>query len=139
MTAVAAGSSVDLPLLGKRVLVVDSDERMRRQAHLLLTRLGATVETAATGADGVAMAADADYDAIFQEVKPPDMGGYECYRRLRSARPAAMLSLATGFGYDTAHSIVKARADGMKHVLFKPFRQDQVVKAVLDAPVASLR
>jgi CheY-like chemotaxis protein len=134
--AIPAG---DLPLVGKRVLVVDSDERMRRQAHLLVTRLGGTVETAATGADGVAMAADEDYDAIFQEVKPPDMGGFECYERLRDARPGAVLSLTTGFGYDTAHSIVKARAVGMKYVLFKPFRQDQVVKAVLDAPVPSLR
>jgi CheY-like chemotaxis protein len=120
------------PLLGKRVLVVESDERLRRAAHLMLARLGATVETAGTGADGVAMAADADYDAIFQEVKPPDMGGYECYRRLRAARPRAAVALTTGFGYDTAHSIVKARADGMRHVLYKPFRQDQVVKAVLE-------
>ncbi len=134
MTAAPLGSSVDLPLLGKRVLIVDSDERMRRQAHLLLTRLGATAETAATGADGVAMASDADYDAILQEVKPPDMGGYECYRRLRAVKPTAVVSLSTGFGYDTAHSVVKARADGMKYVLFKPFRQDQVVRAVLDGP-----
>ena len=107
---------------------------MRRQAHLLLTRLGATAETAATGGDGLAMAAETEYDAIFQEVKPPDMGGYECYRRLRTATPAAAVSLSTGFGYDTAHSVVKARADGMKYVLFKPFRQEQVVRAILDGP-----
>jgi two-component system, sensor histidine kinase SagS len=123
-----------LPLLGKRVLVVDADASTRRQAHLLLTRLGGIAETAATGTDGIAMATDEDYDAIFQEVKPPDMGGYDCYLRLRAARPTAVVSLTTGFGYDTAHSIVKARADGLKHVLFKPFRQDQVVKAVLDGP-----
>jgi CheY-like chemotaxis protein len=127
-------STVDLPLLGKRVLVVESDERLRRSAHLLMERLGATTESAATGADGVAMAADADYDAIFQEVKPPDLGGYECYRRLKAARPSAIVSLTTGFGYDVAHSIVKARADGMKYVLFKPWRQEQVVRAVLDGP-----
>ncbi len=120
------------PLLGKRVLVIESDERFRRAAHLLLSRLGAAVETAGTGADGLAMATDADYDAIFQEVKPPDMGGYDCYSRLRAARPRAAVSLTTGFGYDVAHSIVKARADGMRHVLFKPFRQDQVVRAVLE-------
>jgi hypothetical protein len=60
------------------------------------------------------------------------MGGYECYRRLRAACPKATVALATGFGYDVAHSIVKARADGMRHVLFKPFRQDQVVRAVLE-------
>jgi CheY-like chemotaxis protein len=122
----------ELPLLGKRVLVVDSDERARRQAHLLVTRLGGIVEAASSGADGVAMAADEDYDAIFQEVKPPDMGGYDCYQQLRAARPTAIVSLTTGFGYDTAHSIVKARAEGMKHVLYKPFRHDQVVKAVLN-------
>lgn len=124
------------PLLGKRVLVVDSDERVRRSAHLMLGRLGATVETAATGADGVALAANARYDAVFQEVKPPDMGGYDCYQRLRAACPAATVALATGFGYDVAHSIVKARADGLRHVLFKPFRPDQIVRAVTegDAP-----
>jgi two-component system, sensor histidine kinase SagS len=114
------------------VLVVESDERLRRQVHLLLCRLGASAETAGTGADGVAMAADGEYDAIFQEVKPLDMGGYDCYRRLRAACPRAPVALTTGFGYDVAHSIVKARADGMRHVLFKPFRQDQVVRAVIE-------
>jgi CheY-like chemotaxis protein len=131
MTTIPASDNVQ-PLLGKRVLVVESDERFRRAAHLLLGRLGATAETAGTGTDGVAMARAADYDAIFQEVKPPDMGGYECYRSLREARPRATVALTTGFGYDTAHSLVKARADGMRHVLFKPFRQDQVIRAVLE-------
>lgn len=131
MTA-APQAAADLPLLGKRVLVVEQDERTRRQAHLLLTRLGATAETAGTGADGIAMASDADYDAIFQEVKPPDIGGYDCYCRLRAVKPAAIVSLTRGFMYDAAHSEVKARADGMKYMLFKPFRQDQVVRAVLD-------
>ena len=108
--------------------------RRRRAAHLLLERLGATAETAATATDALAMAADADYDAIFQEVKPPDLGGYDCYCRLRAARPSAIVSLTTEFGYDAAHSIVKARGVGMKHVLYKPFRHDQVVRAVLDDP-----
>ena len=134
LSAVTLLSANDFPLRGRRVLVLESDERMRRSAHLMLTRLGAIVETAATGEDGVAMAADAEYDAILQEVKPPDMGGYECFRRLRTARPTAAVSLTTGFGYDSGHAIVKARTDGMKDVLFKPFRQDQVVRAVLNGP-----
>lgn len=127
------------PLLGKHILVIESDERLRRQAHLLLGRLGATAETAATGTDGIAMAAAGTYDAIFQEVKPPDTGGYDCYTRLRAANPRATVALTTGFGYDVAHSIVKARADGMRHVLFKPFRQDQIVRAVVegDTPPAA--
>ena len=132
LTATSIASARCIPLAGKRVLVVDSDDRMRRAAHLILERLGAIAETAATASDAVAMAADSDYDAIFLEMKPPDMGGYDCYCRLRAARPAAIVSMTTTFAYDAAHSIVKARGDGMKHVLFKPFRQDQVVRAVLD-------
>ena len=122
----------DGPLAGKRVLVVDADERTRRSAHLLLSRLGAGVEAAGTAGEGVALSAGEPFDAVFLEVKPADMGGYEAYRRLRAACPDAQVAMTTGFGYDSAHSIVKARADGMKSVLFKPFRQEQVVKAVLD-------
>ena len=126
------GIEAPTPLVGKRLLVVDADERVRRQAHLLLTRLGATAETAETATAGLAMATDNAYDAIFLDVRPPDLGGYESYRRFRAARPEAVLALTTGFGYDVAHSIPKARQDGLKYVLFKPFREEQVTRAVLD-------
>lgn len=120
------------PLAGKWVLVVDPDERMRRQAHQMLARLGARVESAATAAEGLAMAAENPYDTLFLAVKVPDMGGYECYRRFRAARPTAATALTTEFAYDGNHALVKARQDGLKYVLFKPFRQEQVLRAVLD-------
>ena len=139
ISGLPSGPDDPTPLLGKLVLVVDPDERVRRQAHLLLSRLGAKVETAGTACDGLAMAAETPYDAIFLDVKPPDLGGFECYRRFKAARPDSTLAMTTGFGYDVAHSIVKARQDGMKYVLFKPFRQEQVVPAVLDAAPAAPR
>ena len=71
-------------------------------------------------------------DAVFLAVKPPDMGGYDCYRRFRELRPAATPALTMEFGYDEHHVIPKARQDGLRHVLFKPFREEQVVRAVLD-------
>jgi CheY-like chemotaxis protein len=123
----------ETPLTGRRVLIVDADERVRRQGHHLLSRLGATAESASTALSGLAMATDNKYDAIFLDVKPADMGGYECYRRFKAATPVSTLSLTTGFGYDLAHSIVKARQDGLRYVLFKPFREEQVVNAVLDS------
>jgi CheY-like chemotaxis protein len=118
------------PLTGKRVLVVEQDERFRRQAHLLLGRLGAEVETVGTATEGLALAGEVGYDAVLQELRPADMGGYDAFRRFRVARPAARVALTTGFGYDSQHSIVKARQDGLQHVIFKPFRADQVVTAV---------
>ena len=38
-----------------------------------------------------------------------------------------------------ADAIVKARADGMRHVLYKPFRADQVIPAALDGPPTPIR
>ena len=122
------------PLAGKRVLIVEQDERMRRQAHQLLGRLGAEVETVSTAVEGHALVADAPYDAVFQELRPADMSGYESFRRFRLAQPESRICLTTGFGYDSTHTIVKAKADGLQHILFKPFRADQVVVAVNALP-----
>jgi len=123
------------PLAGKRVLVVDQDERVRRAAHLQLSRLGAEVETAGTATEGAALLSETVFDTVLLEIKPPDMGGYAAYCRMRAARPSAVVAMTAAFGYDDGHAIVKARTDGMKYVLFKPFRQEQLVKAVLDTAV----
>ncbi len=125
------GTSTDpVPLDGKRVLVIEQDERMRKQAHLMLGRLGAEVETVGTAAEGLALVNDTQYDAVLQEIRPIDKGGYDTFRQLRMAMPTCRVAFTTGFGYDSQHSIVKARQDGLQHVIFKPFRADQVVVAV---------
>jgi hypothetical protein len=36
----------------------------------------------------------------------------------------------TGYGYDPHHTLVKARQDGLRHILFKPFRVDQLMQAL---------
>lgn len=128
-----AGEGGVKPLTGKRVLIIEQDPRLRREAHLVVERLGATAETVGTAAEGLALLAGVEYDAVFMEVRPVDLGGYDTFKSIRQTRPGMRVAMTTGFGYDAAHSIVKARADGLKHVLFKPFKQDQVVNAVLAA------
>ncbi len=118
-------------LHGKRILLIEQDERMRKSAHLLFERLGAEAESAATATEALAMLADSIYDAVFTEVRPLDLSGYDTYCRIREMRPGIRIAMTTGYGYDAAHSLVKARMDGLRYVLFKPFKQDQVVNAVL--------
>ena len=120
------------PLAGQRILVLDAEERTRKSAHLMIAQLGAEVETVASAAEGIALLKVVPFDAVLMETKPADLGGFDTYTRLKAARPGVRIAMTTGFGYDSAHSIVKARADGMEHVLFKPFRQDQLLKAILD-------
>ena len=50
--------------------------------------------------------------------------------KLNSILEKVPLVLMTGFGYDPGHSIVKARQAGLKAVLYKPFRLDQLLETV---------
>ena len=119
--------------LNLRILVADNDERVRRSAHSILARHGCVVETARDGREAISIARLSQYDVILADINLPDMGGYDVYRALRLARPGAHVVLMTGFGYDPSHSLVKARQDGLRFVLFKPFRVDQLLSALQEA------
>jgi CheY-like chemotaxis protein len=128
-TAASDGAAASR-LKGLRVLVVDNDDRIRRSAHAFLGRFGCQVETARTGQEALAMARVGTYDAVLVDIRLPDLGGYEAYRQLRAVQPQARMVLMTAFGYDSGHSIVRARQDGLRFVLYKPFRTDQLIDAV---------
>ena len=124
-------------LKGMRVLVADSDERVRRSAHGILGRFGCIVESARDGQEALTMARLGNYDAILADIRLPDVSGFEMFQQLRKAQPGARAILMTSYGYDPAHSIVKARQEGLRFVLYKPFRVDQLLDA-LEQPAPQL-
>ncbi|HQZ65944.1 MAG TPA: response regulator [Planctomycetaceae bacterium] len=121
-------------LMGKRVLVVDQDATARDEAHNLLGQMGCEVEAVQTATEGCAMLRNYHYDVVLIDIRLSDANGYECFRRLREINSHVPIIMMTGFGYDASHSIVKARQEGLKAVLYKPFRRaqmlDEVEKAV---------
>jgi CheY-like chemotaxis protein/PAS domain-containing protein len=114
----------------KRVLVVDNDEMVRIAAHELLGRFGCEVETAHHGDEALLMVRSFHYDVAILDIRLPDMTGFDCFVKIREINEHLPVILMTGFGYDPAHSIVKARQMGLKSVLYKPFRLDQLLKEV---------
>jgi CheY-like chemotaxis protein len=120
-------------LSGARLLVVDSDEAVRRSAHHLLGCQGASVETAHDACEAIALMRQAPYSAALVDIRLPDMDGYEAFKRLREIQPKVPVILMTGFGWDPTHSIVKARQEGLQTVLYKPFRADRLMDAVEQA------
>ena len=67
---------------------------------------------------------------VVLDIGLPDMNGYELMMKLKEVMNPLPLVLMTGFGYDAGHSIVKAREGGLKAVLYKPFRLDQLLDTV---------
>jgi CheY-like chemotaxis protein len=119
----------------RRILVVDSDEQVRNDAHQLLERYGCIVETAHIGNEAVMMVRGSDefrYDVIISDIRLPDFSGYQLMCRLQKFMSPVPMVLMTGFGYDPGHSIVKARQAGLhpKAILYKPFRLDQLIDVV---------
>jgi DNA-binding response OmpR family regulator len=112
------------------VLVVDNDEQVRSAAHELLGRFGCEVETAQDGMGAARLVRNVGYDVVILDIRLTDMTGYECFVKLRDIKAQLPVILMTGFGYDPDHSIVKARQAGLKSVLYKPFRLDQLLKEV---------
>ncbi len=132
----------DRPALrNRRILVVDADENVRGAAHGLLERYGCVIETAHDGSEASYMVrgiTDTAYDVIISDIRLPDMTGYDFMVKLKEIMEVPPpLVLMTGFGYDPGHSIVKARQAGLRAVLYKPFRLDQLVgtiEQVIESP-----
>ena len=123
------------PLLsGRRILVADADENVRVAAHALLERYQCAVETSHDGAETLSMVRNitalGGYDLVLADIRLPDMNGYELMQKLAVITRSLPLVLMTGFGYDPGHSIVKSRQAGLKEVLYKPFRLDQLLETI---------
>jgi CheY-like chemotaxis protein/putative methionine-R-sulfoxide reductase with GAF domain/PAS domain-containing protein len=131
----AAGSAnVDPVLAGKRVLVADDEPNIRQTIADLLTKYGCKVDTAADGAEACAqLAASPRYDLVLSDIKMPHKNGYEIFAAAQKIGHSPPVILMTGFGYDPAHSIVRAGQEGLAAVLFKPFKVDQLVNEVKKA------
>jgi CheY-like chemotaxis protein len=141
-TVVMGPSVVNRPprkaLQGKRVLVVDQDATAREDAHNLLGQMGCEVEAVQNATAACAMLRNYHYDVVLTDIRLSDANGYECFRKLREINSHVPIIMMTAFGYDASHSIVKARQEGLKAVLYKPFRRaqmlDEVEKAVTTPP-----
>lgn len=123
-----APTNVRSKMQHKRVMVVDADDEVRRAAHELLGRFGCEVETAPEAKSAFLLARSYHYDAVIADIRLPDHDGYETFSQLKQIDANLAVILMTGYGYDPTHSIVKSRQAGLKSVLYKPFRIDQLIQ-----------
>jgi len=109
---------------GVSVLVVDDEEMVRSTVTRLLTLNGHQVERASSGAEGLSMFAENDYDVVFTDFGMPEMTGAELSRKIKEQQPDLPVILLTGYTEtETAHEQV----DG---ILSKPFKRDDLETAI---------
>ncbi|MFM9108071.1 MAG: response regulator [Chloroflexota bacterium] len=108
---------VDMVQDGLRVLVIDDEASIRRLVSLVLAEEGYAPISAASGAEGLELAAADAPALVLLDVMMPDLDGVETLRRLRllpglDAVPVIMMTAAVSLARDIA---------GAQDVLSKPF------------------
>ncbi len=129
----------DPALIGKRVLVVDDNKKIRKIIGEVLTHRGCDVAVVSEGTQAIelleqnAISKSKPFDLVISDIQMPDRNGYEVFSAARKHCPNVPVILMTGFGYDPHHSIVRASQDGLQSVLFKPFEIELLLGQVREA------
>jgi signal transduction histidine kinase/ActR/RegA family two-component response regulator len=120
--AVLAAPELDAACLeGLRVLVVEDNPTNRLIATKILENLGASIETAEDGHEGVAAAVRGGFDLILMDVQMPRMDGMEATRQIRALdSPVARTPIIALTANVLAHQRDTYLAAGMNGVAAKP-------------------
>ncbi|HXQ17518.1 MAG TPA: ATP-binding protein [Caulobacteraceae bacterium] len=108
-------------LAGLRVLVVEDNATNRLVATGMLSQLGADVETAEDGAQGVAAVERTDFDLIFMDIQMPVMDGVEATRRIRAMpAPKCQIPIVATTANVMPEQVAAYRQSGINGVVAKP-------------------
>jgi two-component system CheB/CheR fusion protein len=116
-----------------RVLVVDDSRETVAALRDLLECEGARVTTALSGAEGLRIAHEEEFDVVISDVSMPEMDGYQFLRKLRSEakRPPRTAVALTGFGRE--EDVLEARRAGFDKHLTKPVRFEELIQVIRTA------
>ncbi|MGE0193379.1 MAG: GAF domain-containing protein [Planctomycetota bacterium] len=116
----ASVPSIHGPLPVLRILLVEDQPDAARALAMLLGRWGHRVRHAATGADGLALAAERSPDVALLDVGLPDMDGWQLARRLREEPKTADIRIAALTGLGQRADLERSEAAGIERHFVKP-------------------
>lgn len=114
-------------LRGRRILVVDDDEHIRKSLSTYLGMEEFAVDTAASGAEALSSARANPPDLMVLDIMMPEMDGFEVVEALRAEPSTARVPiiLLTARGQDS--DILRGYQLGVSSYLTKPFNLDELV------------
>jgi len=118
-------------LEGLRVLVVEDNPTNRLIATRMLQQLGAQVETADDGGQGVEAVHRSAFDLIFMDIQMPVMDGLEATRRIRAmAEPVRSTPILAMTANAMSHQAESYLAAGMNGIVAKPLSPAALVAQI---------
>jgi two-component system OmpR family response regulator len=112
----------------ERILVVEDEEPIRDLVTTALRFIGFTVETAATGPEGLALARNDAWHVLVLDVNLPGLDGFSLCRKLREARDEVPVIFLTA--RDDPADLREGFTGGGDDYLTKPFSLEELVLRV---------
>jgi len=113
---------------GRKILVVDDDESLRRITQLQLQEAGYAVITASDGAEALRRIAEDRPALVITDLKMPGMSGLELLKTLRGDYPELPVVMITAHG--TVQTAVAAMKEGAFDYITKPIDYEELVLVV---------
>jgi DNA-binding NtrC family response regulator len=114
-----------------RILIVDDEPLMADSLRQHLEEEGYSVDTAATGAQGVELFDQGGHHLAICDLQLPDMDGLEVVRHMKDARPTTEVIVVTGYG--SVERAVEATKAGAFYFVEKPFDFEELEPLVQKA------
>lgn len=110
---------------GKRVLLIDDDERFGERLARALRDRGVITHTAREAATGLEQVSQAPFDAVVTDLRMPGKDGLALVKELRDLNAELTIVVLTGYG--SIATAVEAMRLGANGYLVKPCNADQVL------------
>lgn len=112
------------------ILIIDDEPQIRKLLEINLSGKGYLVKQAASGEEGLLLAASHFPDAILLDLGLPDINGHEVLKQLRERYNKAIVVLSV---QNTESDIVSALDSGANDYLTKPFRVGELLARIRSA------
>src|SRR6266850_5673057 len=128
ITSAVAGEEKKVENKDVRILIVDDEAMMADSLRQHLSEEGYSVDTAATGAEGMERFDQGGHHLAICDLQLPDMDGLDVMRHMKDARPTTEVIVVTGYG--SVQRAVEATKAGACYFVEKPFDFDQMLPLV---------
>lgn len=121
----------------KIICIVDDEEELVKNLKIEIQELRPEweIHTFSDGLKALQKVMRGQVNLVLTDIAMPDMDGYELFWRVKDYDAKIPVIMMTGFGYDPNHVLVRAKVDGLKDVIFKPFDIEKMV-ALMDGKLS---
>ncbi len=121
----------NLPLAGKKVVLIDDSNTIRRSGEIFLSQAGCRVVLSEDGFDGLSKVAEHQPDLIFVDVIMPRLDGYQTCVLLKNHPHLRNIPIVMLTSKDALFDRARAKLVGSEQYLLKPFTKNSLVAAVI--------